>query len=201
MAFEIDRAVLGSVLLVIGLAPTASAQTCAGALSFNFAPLQVGGAGQWSTVSRSAGASLGAGSDRLFGDLSTGVNFDRRVAHARLAIGTDQPLSLDNRLHLCPVVTLAYARRQGNAAAGAGGHVAVGWVARNSARLRIVPSAAFGVRHLPDGAPDRDPLRPAAELSTAVGLILRGRVAVTPRVSFVRDQPAGVAVELTIDAR
>jgi hypothetical protein len=195
------QTVLWSALLTIGVAPASSAQTCAGALSFNFAPLQVAGAGQWSVGSRSAAGSVAAGSDRLFGALSTGVNFDRAVAHVGLAVGTDQPLSLDNRLHLCPVATLAYARQQGSAAAGAGGHVAVGWVARNAARLSIVPSAAFGVRQMPDGAHDGGPLRHGAELHAAVGFILRGRVAVIPRVIFAREQPARVAVELTIDAR
>jgi hypothetical protein len=53
----------------------------------------------------------------------------------------------------------------------------------------VVPSAAFGVRHLPDGSPDARPLEHAAEIQAAVGFILRGRLAVTPR--DVRAQPAG----------
>jgi hypothetical protein len=103
------------------------------------------------------------------------------VAHVALAVH-DQPLTLDNRLHVCPVATATYARQQGSAAAGAAGHVAFGWVARNSAGLIVVPSAAFGVRHLPDGAPDARPLEHAAEIQAAVGFILR-----TPRRHAARD--------------
>jgi hypothetical protein len=198
------RLFLWSALLTIGVAPAASAQTCAGALSFNFAPLQVGGAVQASAGGRAAAASVAAGSDRLFGAISSGLGFselDRRAAHVALAVGTDQPLTLDNRLHVCPVATATYARRQGNAAAGAGGHVTFGWVARNTAGRVVVQSAAYGVRHLPDGAPDARRLEHAAEIQAAVGFILRGRLAVTPRVMFARRRPATLAVELTFDAR
>ncbi len=193
-----------SALLTIGVARASSGQTCAGAISFNFAPLQVGGAAQVSAGGSAAAASVAAGSDRLFGAISSGLRFselDRRVAHVELAVGTDQPLTLDNRLHVCPVATATFARRQGSAAAGAGGHVTFGWVARNAADLMIVPSAALGVRHLPGGAPDAPPLEPAVEIQAAVGFILRGRLAVTPRVMFARSRPATVAVELTFDAR
>ncbi len=153
---------------------------------------------------RAAGASVAAGSDRLFGAISSGLRFsalDRRVAHVALAVGTDQPLTLDNRLHVCPVATATYARRQGSASAGAAGHVTFGWVARNAAGLIVVPSAAFGVRYLPEGAPDARPLEHAAEIQAAVGFILRGRLAVTPRVMFARSRPVTAAVELTFDAR
>ena len=193
------------VILTVGVARASSAQTCAGGMSFNFAPLQVGAAPGWSAGGGAAAASVGAGSDRLFGSFSTGLAFaatDRsRVAHASVAVGTDQPMTLDNRLHLCPVATVAYARRQGRASTGAGGHVTLGWIARNAAGLTIVPSAGVGVRYLPDGTAAADPLTHAAELQAAIGLILKGRFAVTPRARFARRQHATIAVELTIDAR
>jgi hypothetical protein len=193
-----------SALFTICLARASWAQTCAGAMSFNFAPLQVGGAAQVSAGGRAAAASVAAGTDRLFSAISSGLRFaefDRRVAHVALAVGTDQPLTLDNRLHICPVATAAYARRQGRAAAGAGGHVTLGWVARNAAGLMVVPSAGFGVSHMPDTAPDARPQKHAAEIHGAVGFILRGRLAVTPRVMLARSRPATMAVELTFDAR
>ena len=99
-------------------------------------------------------------------------------------------MTLDNRLHLCPVATVAYARRHGRASAGAGGHVTLGWIARNAAGLTIVPSAGVGVRYMPDGSAAADPLTHAAELQAAIGLIVRGRLAVTPRVT-ARAQAAG----------
>ena len=182
----------------MGVTPVASAQICAGSMSFNFAPVQVGGAPEWSGGSRAATGSVAAGSDRLFGMLSVGLSAahgDRdRIPLATVAVGTDQPLSLDNRWHLCPVATVVYARRQ-SSSAGVGGHIAIGWIARNGAGLTIVPSATVGLRQMPIAA--SPPLEHAAELQTAIGFILRGRVAVTPRVSF----PARLALELTFDAR
>ena len=166
-------------------------------MSFNFAPVQFGGAPEWSGGTRAATGSVAAGSDRLFGALSIGLiaQGDRdRIPHATVAVGTDQPLSLDNRWHLCPVATVAYARTH-RSTTGVGGHIAIGWIARNGAGLTIVPSAAVGVRQMPvAGSP---PLQHAAELQAAIGFILRGRVAVTPRVAF----PARFALELTFDAR
>lgn len=191
-------ATLWAALLVTGLARVASAQICAGSMSFNFAPLQFGGAPEWSARTTAAIGSVAAGSDRLFGALAAGLISPQsggdRIPHATVAIGTDQPLSVDNRWHLCPIATIAYARGQGSAA-GVGGHVAVGWMARNAAGLIVVPSAAVGVRQL--AVAGGTPLRQVAELQTAIGFILRGRMAVTPRAAF----PPRFTVELTFDAR
>jgi hypothetical protein len=191
--------------LILAAARAAAAQTCSGALSFNFAPLQVGGASGWTGGGATAAASVAAGSDRLFGSLSTGLAFtgaDRGpVAHATVAVGTDQPMTLDNRLHVCPVATVSYARGQGRASAGAGGHVTFGWIAHNAAGLIVVPSAGLGVRPVPGSSASPDPPTHAGELQAAVGLILRGRLAVTPRVTLARRQRARLAVELAIHAR
>jgi hypothetical protein len=171
-------------------------------MSFNFAPLQFGGAPEWSAGTTAASGSVAAGSDRLFGTLAAGLIAPQaggdRIPHATLAVGTDQALTVDNRWHLCPIATLAYARGQGSAA-GVGAHVAIGWIARNAAGVTIVPSAAVGVRQLPSA--ESAPLRHLAELRAAVGFILRGRMAVTPRAAFTRDGRARLAVELTFDAR
>jgi hypothetical protein len=196
-------AVFCSALLIIG-GSRAAAQTCAGAISFNFAPLQVAGNAQVSEGRSAAAAAIGVGTDRLFGVISSGLSFaelDRRVAHVALAVGTDQPLRVDNRLRGCPIVTVTYAREQGSAAVGVGGYLTLGWIARNAADVMIVPSARLGVSQIPGAASEVRPLEHAAEIQAAVGFILRGRLAVTPRVMFARRQPATVAVELTFDVR
>src|SRR5262245_863923 len=130
------------LLLSMSVARVASAQICAGSMSFNFAPLQFGGAPEWGAGTATATGSVAAGSDRLFGTFAAGVIAPQpdgvRIPHATMAVGTDQPLSVDNRWHLCPIATLAYARGQGTAA-GVGGHVAIGWLARNAAGVTIVP--------------------------------------------------------------
>ena len=198
------RAIFCSALICAAGAP-AAAQTCAGAMSFNFAPLQFAGVGQVSAAGPGAAASVAAGTDRLFGAISSGMTFaelDRRVAHVALAVGTDQPLRVDNRLHGCPVVTVTYARGgEGGGAAGIGGHVSLGWIARNAADVMIVPAAQLGYSQMPAAAPAARPLEFAAQIQAAVGFILRGRFAVTPRVMFTRGQPVTAAVELTFDAR
>ena len=171
-------------------------------MSFNFAPLQFGGTPEWGAGTRTATASVAAGSDSLFGTLAAGLISaparGDRMPHATLAVGTDQPLSLDNRWHLCPIATLAYARGQGNAA-GVGGRVAIGWIARNATGITVVLSAAVGVRQMPSA--EGAPLQHLGELQAAIGFILRGRLAVTPRAAFTRDRRARFAVELTFDAR
>jgi hypothetical protein len=187
---------------MICVARAASAQICAGSMAFNYAPLQFGATPEWSAGTTAAIGSVAAGSDRLFGTFAAGLISPQaagdRIPHAALAVGTDQPLSLDNRWHLCPIATLAYAHGEGSAA-GVGGRVAIGWIARNAAGLSIVPSAAVGVRQMP-GAQSA-PLQHMAELQAAIGFILRGRLAVTPRAAFTRDRRARFAVELTFDAR
>jgi hypothetical protein len=187
-----------SALLTICVTPAASAQICAGSMSFNYAPLQIGGAPEWSAGMKGAIGSAAAGSDRLFGTVSAGLISPPadgdRVSHATVAVGTDQPLSVDNQWHLCPIATIAYARGPASAA-GVGARVVIGWIARNAAGVTIVPSAAVGVRQMPGRA--SAPLQHVADLQAAIGFILRGRMAVTPRAAF----PARFAVELTFDAR
>jgi hypothetical protein len=195
-------AAICAALFTIVATPAASAQICAGSMSFNFAPLQFGGAPEWSAGTTAAIGSVAAGSDRLFGTLSAGLLESQaggdRIPHATVAVGTDQPLTVDNRWHLCPIATITYARGHGDAA-GAGGRVAIGWIARNAAGLTVVPSAALGVRQMP--VPANPSLQHAAELQAAIGFILRGKVALTPRAAFTRDRPVRFAVELTFDAR
>jgi hypothetical protein len=174
-------------------------------MSFNLAPVQVGSAAGWSSTAEFIAASLGAGTDRLFARMYGGVRFasDPRpnVEHLDVAVAADQPLSLDNRWHVCPVLTASYARGDSAAAFGGGGSVALGWIARNSPGLTVVPSATFGVRYRPEDEPGRRPLQRALEVEAVVGFILRGRVGVAPRAVFARGLPARLAMELTIDVR
>jgi hypothetical protein len=67
------------------------------------------------------------------------------------------------------------------------------------AGLQVVPSAAVGVRQMPEAGSAS--LQRAAEPQAAIGFILRGRVALTPRAGFARDGRARFAVELQFDAR
>ena len=145
------RAAIWTAFIVVSSASLAEAQVCAGGLAFNFAPLQLGVVPAWSDEGPSAAASVGAGSDYVFGAVTTGWHFghddEPRVWRVAVDVGTDQPLRVDNRLRVCPVLTVVVARRGDRSSAAAGGHVAVGWVARNEPGLLVVPTAALGVRH------------------------------------------------------
>jgi hypothetical protein len=180
-------AAIWAALMTLGSASVAEAQLCAGGMAFNFAPLQIGVAPAWSEEGLSAAVSAGAGSDYIFGVVTTGWHFGRdddpRVWRVAVDVGTDQPLRVDNRLRVCPVLTVVAARRGNRSSAAAGGHVAVGWVARNDAGLLVVPTASLGLRHRAEHAAIQNPLEHAIEMEAGVGLILNARIAVTPRVT------------------
>jgi hypothetical protein len=187
MARRLAAAAISAALMILSNASFAEAQLCAGEMAFNFAPLQIGAAPAWSDEGPSAAVSVGAGSDYMFGAVTSGWHFgqddDPRVWRVAVDVGTDQPLRVDNRLRVCPVLTVVVARRGDRSSAAAGGHVAVGWVARNAAGLLVVPTASLGLRHRAEHAAIQNPLEHAIEMDAGLGLILNARIAVTPRVT------------------
>ena len=182
----VSAAIWAAVITLCG-ASLAEAQLCAGGMAFNLAPLQIGVAPAWSNDGSSMAASVGTGSDYVFGAVSTGWHFGQddepRVWRVAVDVGTDQPLRVDNRLRVCPVLTVVAARRGDRSSAAAGGHVAVGWVARNKAGLLVVPTASLGLRHRAEHAAIQNPLEHAIEMDGGLGLILNARIAITPRVT------------------
>jgi hypothetical protein len=181
------RAALWSALMTFNGLSTAEAQICAGGMAYNFAPLQVGVVPGWSDEGTSAAASVGMGSDYVFGAVTTGWHSggddEPRVWRVAVDVGTDQPLRVDNRLRVCPVLTVVAARRGDRSSAAAGGHVALGWVARNEPGLLVVPTAALGLRHRAEHPAAQRPLEHAIELDAGLGVVLHARVAVIPRVT------------------
>jgi hypothetical protein len=171
-----------SVALASCVAADARAQTCAGGISFNFAPLQLGVAAASSSRGVAASASLAYGSDRLFAAGSGLVADGGRASRAGVTVGVDQAVRRDNRLHVCPTVTASYARSDGERRADVGAHIASGWVARNRPGLVVVP--AFGVS-IGNGAASAVGVRAdrvTGAVDAAVGIIVRSRYAFTPRV-------------------
>jgi hypothetical protein len=171
-----------SVALASCVAADARAQTCAGGISFNFAPLQLGVAAARSGRGVAASASLAYGSDRLFAAGSGLVADGGRASRAGVTVGVDQAVRRDNRLHVCPTVTASYARSDGERRADVGAHIASGWVARNRPGLVVVP--AFGVS-IGNGAASAVGVRAdrvTGAVDAAVGIIVRSRYAFTPRV-------------------
>ncbi len=110
---RIDRArVIGlSMLLLAGTTRSADAQICAGRAPFNLASTQFALDAGWNRAGQGIGFSAGHGIDQLFG-IGTLVlqSFDEDSALHMITgtLGTDQPLSPDNRFHVCPTITMGY---------------------------------------------------------------------------------------------
>ena len=98
-----------------------------------------------------------------------------RVFAGRLAIGTSQPVRRDNRLHVCPTVSVGYTRSGKTARAGAGAHVGVAWVARNGPTLALISTAGAGLR---------DNAESPGAFDFGLGFVIRSRYALAPRVTL-----------------
>jgi hypothetical protein len=196
------RALIGCALMSL-TASEAAAQICAGGPAFNFAPLQIVATVGASDRGPLASASVGMGTDFLFGLVSfaglSGRGDDPNMRVLTVSAGTEQPMRVDNRLRFCPGLSLTHARRDGQGDTGLSGHLALGWVARNREYLMIVPSGALAIKQLPESSPSRDVLQRAFELDWAVGVIFNTLVAVTPRLSVAwpRDSEAVTTLSLT----
>lgn len=176
------RHIAWSTALLLCAVPDARAQTCAGGLSFNFAPLQLGVVPAWSSLGGGASVSLAYGSDRLFAAGLAGVAAGGRDSRIGMTIGVDQPVRRDNRVHVCPTVTASYARVEQESGADLGAHVAVGWLARNTAALGVVPAVGVSIGNGAASALGVQPLRFTGAVDAAVGISIRSRYAFTPRV-------------------
>lgn len=106
-------------------------------------------------------------------------------------LGTDQPLSPDNRFRICPTITVSYvidangvsadARRFGVAVAGD-----ISMVAVNTPGLWLVPTIGLDLRHNGAGRPSslfgQDGAGRYATFTAGMGLVISNRVSIVPRV-------------------
>src|SRR5688500_2107132 len=118
--------------VVLGLAAPARAQLCAGAPSFNRAPIQLGLAPSIAAGELRLGLYGAAGTDLVFGSAGVarepagGTHGGRRWI---VRVGSNQPIRLDNRLHLCPLAGLSWTE---------------GWTAPDPSGLRVSGGVALG---------------------------------------------------------
>ena len=142
------RAACGLVVLFILAARPADAQICAGRASFNIAPTHVELDAGTNTSGRGLGVSVGHGRDALFGIVSWSTDSADgagRVGSLAGTLATDQPLSPDNKLHVCPMITVGYVSEV-NGAPEQGGHVGASIAADasrlvvNTPRLKVMPT-------------------------------------------------------------
>ena len=169
----------------------AEAQTCDGRASFNFSPTHIEGGTMLRGGGRHLGLAAGHGSDDLFAIASLGQRtFDGQRSYVMAAmIGANQPVRLDNRLHVCPMASVGYvsavrsgAETRGRGAAAA--DVRVGWLAANTPRLAVIPTFGVGAQlnglHAAGAVPHAGR---SGSLSAGVGLVFRNRVSIVPGIS------------------
>ena len=199
---SVGRHIAWSTAILLCAAADGRAQTCAGGMSFNFAPLQLGLVPAWSSLGGGASVSLAYGSDRLFAAGLAGIAAGGRDSRIGMTVGVDQPVRRDNRVHVCPTVTASYARVEQASRAELGAHVALGWLARNTSALAIVPAVGVSMGSGTAGALGVQPHRFTGAVDAAVGVSVRSRYAFTPRVIVGwRGERAMSAVALGVTIR
>jgi hypothetical protein len=159
----------------------ADAQICAGRQAFGNAPLQAGAEAAFGGDRQHVALSLDGGSDALFGRVLAGVDNSRHARRYAIAaaVGADQPLTLDNRFHACPVVAIEHAHGDGRMLRLEGG-LTFGMLLRNRPGLAIVPTLGVALRN--------DRIRgtrgTVGVASAGVGFVFGRGVAIGPRVEL-----------------
>lgn len=203
-----------SVLLPLLIAAFAAvpsyAQMCAGRASFNLSSTHVeidagtsGGGGSFSTA-------VGHGTDALFGIVAVAshrLDGPGRATAFAATVGTDQPLSPDNKFHVCPMITLGYVTNSANAdvdgsffGASAVGEIAM--LAVNAPRLRVIPTLGLELRYHGIG---RTPALSAGDggngyntFTAGLGLVGWNRLTIVPRVVIPFGPLDRTGVHLTV---
>ena len=188
-----SRAAFLLALLTLGPLP-ADAQICAGRASFNLASTHFELDAGANRHGRGVAVSVGHGTDALFGILSGATH---RVAGAGSAhviaatLATDQPLSPDNKLHVCPNVSLSYVSDADGATAdggriGASAAADAAMLAMNTPRMRVMPT--IGIELVLNGVGRtaalfaQDASRDDSTFSAGIGFVIDNRLSVVPRV-------------------
>ena len=155
----------------------AAAQICAGRQTFNAAPVQAGAGVRASSSAAALSGNLGFGTNTLFGVVS-GSRATAEESPGQYTLealfGSDQPMTVDNRVHFCPVLGLGYRWPDGGAAIGEGpvarAAVHISRLVINSHERVVAPTAALELVWEPDGAGRRET---AAIASGGLGVLFR----------------------------
>jgi hypothetical protein len=194
-----------AVVMVTVSASSAPAQVCAGRASFNFAPTQVALDAGANSAGPGLGLTAGHGTDRLFGAGSVAVH-RRESGSARVitgAIGTDQALSPDNRLRVCPLLTAGHisgpgdVERFGFSVAGDASMLVV-----NTARIQVRPTIGLDLRHdgigTAAGLFAQSSTRNSSTFTGGVGFLILNRVSLVPRIVVPLGPIGQTSVHLTV---
>lgn len=190
--------------VVLGLATPARAQLCAGAPSFNRAPIQLGLAPGVAAGELRLALYGAAGTDFVFGSAGVALEPAEGTHGGRrwtVRVGANQPIRLDNRLHVCPLAGLSWDEgRTGADPSGlrVSGGLALGALATNGHRLAIVPHVAVSLH--------RDRIRSRGSrtfgtLTTGLAAVLTNGVAAGPTLTLPfgnSDEAIAIAATVTL---
>lgn len=177
------------IMLGLGTRP-ADAQMCAGRAAFNLASTQLELDAGVNAGGSGIGMAVGHGTDALFALVSGAthpLDGADRVTTIAGTIATDQPLSPDNKFHVCPMITVGY--RSDHAGATGPGFAAAGDISMlvvNTPDLRVMPTLSL---ELPYNGVGRtvglfadDASRRYRTFSAGIGFLIRNRLSIVPRV-------------------
>jgi hypothetical protein len=181
------------VLMLLTVARTnADAQICAGRSPFNLAPTQVELSAGVNSSGGGFGIGAGYGTDYLFG-IGTLVLHKMddadRVEMFTVAAGTDQPLSPDNKFHVCPMISAGYI--SGSDSAGEEGRFGfsvsgdASMLIVNSPRVRSALTIGLDFRKnvgRPASLFAQDPRLTYHTFTGGIGFLFRNQLSIVPRV-------------------
>jgi hypothetical protein len=182
-----------AVFVMVCLARTdAQAQICAGRSPFNLAPAQVELNAGVNSSGAGYGVGAGYGTDYLFG-IATLVLHKMdgadRVEMFTVSGGTDQPLSPDNKFHVCPMITVGYI--SGSDAPGEEGRFGfsvsgdASMLIVNSPRVRSALTIGLDFRKnvgRPASLFAQDPRLAYHTFTGGIGFLLRNQLSIVPRI-------------------
>jgi hypothetical protein len=136
----------------IATATPATAQICAGRQAFGYAPLQATGEAAFTGDGPRVGIALAGGGDGLFGGALVSLDDRSSPSHVSLGalLGTDQPLSVDNRFHGCPAVIVQHTNEGWGAPARrlrVSAALNAGMLLRNAPHIAVVPTIGLTLHH------------------------------------------------------
>jgi hypothetical protein len=197
------------LLLEAVSSPPAYAQLCAGRSSFNLSPTHFELDAGLNPRGRSIGASVGHGTDALFGVASAAAHTlkggDRAYVVAA-TIGTDQILTPDNRLHICPMIIAGY--ESGADAAGDGGRAGISMAADaammivNTPAMRMMHTIGLDLRYRGMSrttalfAQEQD--RHHMTLSAGIGFVIRNRLSIVSKAIVPFGPVDRTGVQMTV---
>jgi hypothetical protein len=187
----------------------ADAQMCAGRASFDLASTHFELDAGMNKSGHGVGVSVGHGTDNLFGIgvvLTHSADQADRVHMVAGTIGTDQPLSPDNKLHVCPMITVGYIsgsdvlpNDNGRFGLSVAGHASM--LAVNTPRMRVVPTLGLDFRQNVGQAVSlfaQDARRTYHTFTTGIGFLIWNRLSLVPRVVVPFGSISQTGVEVTV---